>query len=645
MLRKITLLVFLIFIPLKLHAQTYFIVGVNSNSPTNITTTAATTQVTVQQQGATTPGTYYIIDSSIGASRRQQSPGSPYVFRSASGFATGTTVGTIQLAAGTGQFIVTQAAGPVPGALPVPVQVGICPSGQSVNGINSDGSLSCLSSTGSGVTSVSGTANNMTCSPATGAVVCSVSNPVNTTAATGITAAGVNAGNLAAVTGTDNTVYGNGAGAALTVPAMGATPAADTFFGFQAGAAATTCRESTLIGYWAGNALLGNGAGIQDCLDTMVGSQAGLLDKGIDEVFVGIKAGAGMQGDETSDQSNVMIGAHAGVGWYSGKSNLFLGNQANDGGSGEVGSGNVSVGFNALQATCGSPPGCGGGSYTKNNNVAIGQAALADLESEDDLIGIGYNAGNGCTTCNSSVFIGYNAGANTATNVDNTFIGYSAGQSVQSDDNTFIGYNSGQNFSVTGGRNTFIGSNSGDNATSSNNNVIIGTEADRSVTSAGRNVVIGESAGYAITSESNDTIVGDSAGNQLTNGTGHNSLLGYQAGHSCTTCTAVVGFGYQADFGAAISGAVQIGTGVNATNSSMQFQSYNFLNLYGPKLNQYCITGTGCAAGVTLPSAATAGAGTVVMVLDATTFAVGTCTGGGSDAMLAVSDGTNWSCH
>ena len=46
-----------------------------------------------------------------------------------------------------------------------------------------------------------------------------------------------------------------------------------------------------------------------------------------------------------------------------------------------------------------------------------------------------------------------------------------------------------------------------------------------------------------------------------------------------------------------------------------------------------------------LPSAATAGAGAMYIVTDAMTFSVGTCTGGGSDTMVAISNGTSWSCH
>lgn len=47
----------------------------------------------------------------------------------------------------------------------------------------------------------------------------------------------------------------------------------------------------------------------------------------------------------------------------------------------------------------------------------------------------------------------------------------------------------------------------------------------------------------------------------------------------------------------------------------------------------------------TLPSASAVGAGAQALVTDASTFTVGTCTGGGSNPMIAVSNGTSWSCH
>jgi hypothetical protein len=46
-----------------------------------------------------------------------------------------------------------------------------------------------------------------------------------------------------------------------------------------------------------------------------------------------------------------------------------------------------------------------------------------------------------------------------------------------------------------------------------------------------------------------------------------------------------------------------------------------------------------------LPSASAVGAGAMAMVTDALTTTVGTCTGGGSTIMLALSSGSVWSCH
>jgi len=46
-----------------------------------------------------------------------------------------------------------------------------------------------------------------------------------------------------------------------------------------------------------------------------------------------------------------------------------------------------------------------------------------------------------------------------------------------------------------------------------------------------------------------------------------------------------------------------------------------------------------------LPSASSAGAGAIVRVSDAASYTAGACTGGGTDTVLAISDGTGWTCH
>lgn len=56
-----------------------------------------------------------------------------------------------------------------------------------------------------------------------------------------------------------------------------------------------------------------------------------------------------------------------------------------------------------------------------------------------------------------------------------------------------------------------------------------------------------------------------------------------------------------------------------------------------PRLASYTVA--------TLPSASTVGAGAQMLVTDSASVTPGSCTGGGGNAMIAVSDGTNWSCH
>lgn len=68
----------------------------------------------------------------------------------------------------------------------------------------------------------------------------------------------------------------------------------------------------------------------------------------------------------------------------------------------------------------------------------------------------------------------------------------------------------------------------------------------------------------------------------------------------------------------------------------------------GPRVNApFTATslGTSVYTVATLPSASSLPAGKQVVVSDATTFTPGTCTGGGSDYMIAVTNGTTWSCH
>lgn len=95
-----------------------------------------------------------------------------------------------------------------------------------------------------------------------------------------------------------------------------------------------------------------------------------------------------------------------------------------------------------------------------------------------------------------------------------------------------------------------------------------------------------------------------------------------------------------------------LGTGTNPASTlilshsgSSGVTSVSFPSLSAPTVTATTALKTASYTVSGLPSAATAGAGAIVRVSDSTSFTAGPCTGGGSDTMLAVSDGTSWTCH
>jgi hypothetical protein len=107
-------------------------------------------------------------------------------------------------------------------------------------------------------------------------------------------------------------------------------------------------------------------------------------------------------------------------------------------------------------------------------------------------------------------------------------------------------------------------------------------------------------------------------------------------------------------------GTIGIGYGANAAVNNMAFWNFSYtgsgsganytcLNFYGGSC-VFTISPAGWIKGTTttvssLPSASLAGAGAMIVVTDATATTGGTCTGSGSDTSLAISNGTNWTCH
>lgn len=235
------------------------------------------------------------------------------------------------------------------------------------------------------------------------------------------------------VTGTQNIAIGIDAGASLTSP-MGGSAQDDTFIGFKAGYSCTTCRESIFIGPYAGYTAIGNDQGIEDGLNTMIGSYAGYLDNGIDEVFIGQKAGVGMSGNYTSNSDNTFIGPHSGSCWSSGIQNVFIGRVSDSGSTNCTGNGNTFVGYNAAEAA----------EIGVANNTCIGSIACFSLTTSVDTM-VGHNAGWQTTTGTNDTFVGDQAGASNVTGGNNTEVGESACYNATGSDDICLGYNTNPN--------------------------------------------------------------------------------------------------------------------------------------------------------------------------------------------------------
>lgn len=92
-------------------------------------------------------------------------------------------------------------------------------------------------------------------------------------------------------------------------------------------------------------------------------------------------------------------------------------------------------------------------------------------------------------------------------------------------------------------------------------------------------------------------------------------------------------------------------TGVSTLTAAMWVDQSNILHEpQGATFGKTTTTSvsTGNYTFSTIPSASTIGAGSIVYITDCTSYAVGAlsvCVGGGSDKMMALSDGTNWTVH
>ena len=268
----------------------------------------------------------------------------------------------------------------------------------------------------------------------------------------------------------DNTVFGNGAGNALT------SGSSNTFIGHDAGAGVSGDEDNVAIGegaFSASNVFKG----------VAVGYHAGKNNNGNYNVFVGENAGF-----NTSSSNNTSIGNNAGRSCTA-NDHTSVGYQA--GYSQTSGVSNTNVGYKA-----------GRQNTTNANRTYIGYEA-GNYNSGANNTGIGYRACNGY----------FSFGTGQGTGADNTGVGYEAMSSLNGASaikNTAVGVSSLGGV-LTAGNNTALGYRSGFNVTSAANNTFIGSQAGDAVTTGSNNTVIGYDASASAVDATNEITLGNSS--------------------------------------------------------------------------------------------------------------------------------------
>lgn len=308
--------------------------------------------------------------------------------------------------------------------------------------------------------------------------------------------------------------------------------------------------DNVFLGYRAGynNSVVGGGA------------------NGTRNVFVGQEAGAGNSGSDNTGAENVGIGAESLENISTGIENTCVGDETGKGIT--TGDGNCAFGNDSIQ-------GDGTNPITGDHNIAIGTDTLYVLQSGSYNTVLGYQAGYKITTLSNIVALGYQSGYNLVANeTGNVFIGYQTGYYVN------------QTAGTEGEDNIYIGENAGKGTAASNVgafNIGIGKSALVAIQSGNSNIALGNSAGLVLTDGINNFLVGFEAGKAITTGS-NNVFFGYQAGYNQTTSSKDLYIGYQAGYNS-------IGDPTIGDNVFLGYQSFWYDN------GQYNV-GIGYHAGV-----------------------------------------------
>ncbi|ANS05462.1 glycoprotein repeat domain-containing protein [uncultured Mediterranean phage] len=305
----------------------------------------------------------------------------------------------------------------------------------------------------------------------------------------------------------------------------------NTVFGFMAGAAlASGGVENTLVGDYAGTAITTGD------YNTAVGKNAlPSEDVGQSSTAIGYSALGSQNTGSQSHVNNVGVGVNTGYYNGTGTNNTWLGSNAGVGASGQSNSSNVGVGANSMRVVS-----------TGGENVSVGKDSMYDANTASGVVAVGTESAYNITSGSESVAIGKQA-LYTATTVGaNTAVGYQALKLNTVASNTAVGHSAG--FSSTGTLNCYFGASAGSGGSGAEtNNIGIGASALLSVTSGSYNTVIGAYAGDALTTTNNCTLIGRAAGSGI-NSTDANETVcvGNDSGEALTSAQHTTAIGYKA---------------------------------------------------------------------------------------------------
>jgi hypothetical protein len=292
-----------------------------------------------------------------------------------------------------------------------------------------------------------------------------------------------------------NEYYGYQSGNSNTTDSMNA------FFGHQAGTNTTTGQKNTAFGY---QALIANTQGVQNNATGYRTLYSNTIGTGNNAV-----GWAALYNNISGDNNN-SIGGYAGSGITTGSANSLLGYFTMAGN----GDNNSLVGYQVMKNSTSGSKNTGIGAYSLWHNNA------------DNIVAVGYNAGQANTTGVGNQFIGYEAGYSNTTGYSNLFSGFHAGYfNVTGFQNTFVGDSSG--FSNTGNWNTGLGFGTLFNSTGGSNTAI-GRTALYSNTTGSNNISIGFSSSNTNITGSNNTLIGTSS-DVAVDGLNNATALGYSA--------------------------------------------------------------------------------------------------------------------